>query len=72
MKELLDLLARRERKILVLLCALLIVGLLFYEVFALRQKSSYSFAVESLPAQQKEYEQIKESSKDIIGMAAVG
>ena len=65
MKELLDLLARRERKILVLLCALLIVGLLFYEVFALRQKSSYSFAVESLPAQQKEYEQIKESNKDI-------
>jgi Tfp pilus assembly protein PilO len=65
MKELFDLLAKRERKILVLLCVCLLVGLLFYQVFALKQKRAYSFAVESLPAQQIEYTQIKESNKDI-------
>jgi hypothetical protein len=65
MKELIDLLEKRERKILVLLCVLLLVGLLFYEVFALRQKNTFSFALGSLPAQQKEYAQIKESNKDI-------
>jgi len=65
MKELFDLLAKRERKVLVLLCVFLLVGLLFYAVFALKQKRTYSFAVESLPAQQKEYAQIKESNKEI-------
>jgi Tfp pilus assembly protein PilO len=65
MKELFDLLEKRERKMLIWLCILFFTGLLFLKVFALNQKRTYGYAVQALPAQQKEYTQIKESNRDI-------
>lgn len=65
MKELFDFLTKKERKLLVLLCVILLAGLFFHEVFALKQKRTYSFAVQSLPAQKKEYAQVKKLNKDI-------
>jgi hypothetical protein len=65
MKELFDLLTKRERKVLVLLCSLFIAGLFFHQAFALKKKQAYDHAVQSLPDRQKEYAQILEANKDI-------
>jgi hypothetical protein len=65
MKELFDLLAKRERTTLVVLCVLLLVGLLFWQVFALQKKKAYMHAVQTLPLQQKEFAQVKETNIDI-------
>lgn len=65
MKELFDLLGKRERQILALFCVLLVVSLIFYQGIALRQKRTYSQSAESLPAQQKEFEKIKELNREI-------
>ncbi len=65
MKELFDLLEKGERKILLWLGIIFLVGLLFLQVFALNQKRAYSSAAQTLPTQQQEYTQIKESNKNI-------
>ncbi len=65
MKELFDLLEKKERQILVLFSVLLAAALIFYQGFALKQNRSYIYSVESLPAMQKEFEKIKESNKNI-------
>jgi hypothetical protein len=65
MKELFDLLTKKERKILVLLCTLFIAGLFFHQAFALKKKQAYDHAVQSLPDQQNEYAQILEANRDI-------
>ena len=65
MKELFDLLEKNERKLLILLCVLLAAALIFHQSFALRQKNIYSDAVDSLPRQQKEFDQSKELNRKI-------
>lgn len=65
MKELFDLLAKSERKILILLCVLLAAALIFNQGFALKQKKAYSYSVKSLPNQQKEFANIKELNRNI-------
>ena len=65
MKELFDLLTKRERKVLVLLCSLFIAGLLFHQGIALKKKLAYDHAVQSLPDRQNEYAQILEANKGI-------
>jgi hypothetical protein len=65
MKELFDLLEKRERKVLVVLGVLFLVSFLFLELFAFPKKGSYRHAVQTLPLQQKEYAQIRDGNKDI-------
>jgi hypothetical protein len=65
MKELFDLLGKRERQILALFCVLLTASLIFYQGIALRQKRTYRQSVGSLPTQQKEFEKIKELNREI-------
>lgn len=65
MKELFDLLEKSERKILILLCVLLAAALIFHQGFAVKQKKTYSYSVESLPNQQKEFANIKELNRNI-------
>jgi len=65
MKELFDLLEKKERQILVLLCLLLIVALIFHQGFALKQKRSYNQSAGSLPRKQKEFENIEKANTDI-------
>jgi hypothetical protein len=64
MKELFDLLEKRERQILILACVLLLAVLFFYQVFALHQKKVYSHSAESVPAQQKEFEKLNETASE--------
>lgn len=64
MKELIDLLTARERRILALICVLLAAALIFHSVFALHEKRTYFRSVESLPSQKKEYERILEMNKE--------
>lgn len=49
----------------VVLGILLLVGLLFYQVFAVNQKRTYQLATRALPEQQKDFERIKDSNRDI-------
>ena len=65
MKELFDLLEKRERQGLVLFCVLLVASLIFYQGFALKQKRTYSQSTESLPTRQKEFAKVKELNKEI-------
>lgn len=65
MKELLDLLEKKERQVLALLCFLLIVALVFHQGFALKQKRSYVQSAGSLPGKQKEFENIEKLNRDI-------
>lgn len=65
MKELFDLLEKSERKILILLCALLVVALIFHQGFAVKQKNAYDYSAESLPNKQKEFEKMKELNREI-------
>lgn len=65
MKELFDLLGKKERQILVLLCVLLVGALIFHQGFALKQKRAYSHSSGSLPRQQKEFADIEKSNRDV-------
>jgi hypothetical protein len=64
MKELFDLLETGERKKLVLLCVLLVAALIFHQAFALKQEKAYIHSVESLPAQQREFTNVKEQNEE--------
>jgi len=64
MKELFDLLEKKERQILVLFCVLLVAVLIFYQGIALKQKRAYSHSAGSLPRQQKEFENIERLNRD--------
>ena len=59
MKELLNLLETRERRILVFLCVFLVASLIFHQGIALKQKQAYSQSVETFPAKQEEVENLK-------------
>ncbi len=64
MKELFDLLEVKERKFLVALCILLAAVLIFHSAFALREKREYFRSMDILPAQQAEYERIRELNSE--------
>jgi Tfp pilus assembly protein PilO len=65
MKELLELLDAKERRILVLMGILLVFALLFQTFFALHQKKTYFRYVDSLPSQERQYEKIQETDKNL-------
>jgi len=65
MKELFDLLEKSERKILILLCVLLAVAVIFHQGFAVKQKKTYSYSVQSQPTLQKELANIEELNRNI-------
>jgi Tfp pilus assembly protein PilO len=65
MKEIFDLLEKSERRIVILLCVFLAAALIFHQGFALKQKKAYRHSAESLPKQQKEFENIKELNREI-------
>jgi hypothetical protein len=65
MKELFDLLETGERKILVLLCALLAAVLIFHQGIALKEKRAYTRSVEALPKQEKEFAGISDRNREI-------
>lgn len=65
MKELFDLLEKKERQILALFCVLFVAALIFYQGFALKQKSTYLHSAGSLPRQQKEFAKIESANRDI-------
>lgn len=56
MKELFDLLDKREKRITILLCALLGVSLVFFLLASLPQKRHYSKTLSSLRSKEKSYE----------------
>jgi cell division protein FtsB len=64
MKELFDLLEKSERKVLILLCLLLAVAVIFHQGFAVKQKKTFRYAVQSQPTLQKELANIEESNKN--------
>ena len=64
MKELFDLLEKSERKVLILLCLLLAVAVIFHQGFAVKQKKTLRYAVQSQPTLQKELANIEESNKN--------
>ncbi len=70
MKELFDLLEKRERQILIWSCVLFVAVLVFYQVFARHQKKAYSQSVDSVPTQQREFEKLSETvnqaKKDLL------
>ena len=65
MKELLNLLETRERRILVFLCVFLVAFLIFHQGIALKQKQAYCQSVETLPNKQKEVENLKGTNDEI-------
>ena len=65
MKELFDLLEKGERKILILMCVLLVAALIFHQGFAQKQKNNFRNSVESLPRQKKEFASREELNKEI-------
>ena len=65
MKELFDLLEKKERRTVALLCALLVACLIFYQGVALKQKRIYLQSSGTLPTQEKEFEKIKELNEEI-------
>lgn len=65
MKELLNLLETGERRILIFLCVFLVASLIFHQGIALRQKHAYSQSVETLPAKQREVDNLKSINDEI-------
>jgi Tfp pilus assembly protein PilO len=64
MKELFDLLDSKERRILVVLCVLLVSVLILHSGFALKQKKMYFRSLDTLSSQQTELELLKKRSRD--------
>ena len=64
MKELINLLNQKERKILGLLCLLLFAALLFYLLFALMEKGRFVHSQEALSVKTREYKKIGASKTD--------
>jgi Tfp pilus assembly protein PilO len=65
MKELIDLLDAKERRILALICILLSAAFIFHSAFARHEKKTYFRSVESLPSQQREYEKALEQNQKL-------
>ena len=65
MKELFDLLEKGERNVLILLCALLVVAVIFHQGFAVKQKKIFDYSVETQPSLQKEFANIEELNRNI-------
>ncbi len=65
MKELFDLLEKKERQILVSLCVLFAAALIFHQGFALKQKRVYNQSAGSLPRQQTEFANIEKATRGI-------
>lgn len=64
MKELINLLNQKERKILGLLCLMLFAALLLYLLFALMEGGRFAHSQEALSVKNKEYQKINASKTD--------